>query len=142
MNALQDLWAMLNTPSKFDGDPYGGLMNQWGHYAIGVALFCLACAAHFAVFGEMPRRFWAAGLLVAAYFLVIECWVQGWQGKDSLEDAGYFGFGAFTPAASIKEIGFSGDVSTLLLNVGVMAAWITCAILACLYYGIKRIPPK
>lgn len=140
MSALWSLWAILNTPSKFDNDPYGGLTNQWGHYSGSAALFMLFSAGWFAVFGEMPYRWPVAFGMITFYAVFIEWFKQGWQGRDSVEDTLFFALGPITVAASVEEVAFRGSISTMAVHVYAMAFFIGLAGSLCLAYAFQRLP--
>jgi hypothetical protein len=135
---LRRLWASLSEPSRFEGDPYGGLTNQWGHYAFGVAVFILCACAWFAATGEMPLRWPLVALIVLAYAVCIEAITQGWDGTDSLEDTTFVAMGAITVAGSVEEIAWSGWQSVVVVNVLFLALSILAAAAACIFYAVRR----
>jgi di/tricarboxylate transporter len=139
VQTVAKLWRIFNTPSRFDGDPYGGFLNQWGHYTGGAASFMMACGAWFIVDGEMPPRYIAAGVLVLAYALLIEVAAQGWRGLDSVEDTLFVAMGAITVASSVEEAAAVGWLSQVTINVGGLMASIAFAFSACLVYAATRI---
>ena len=137
------LFASLATPSRFEGDPYGGLLNQWGHYTLGVVVYILVCSAWFFFWslfgaGEMPPRWDAAGVVIAAYLLGWEIWRQGWQGRDTLEDTGFFAGGVLTVASSVQEIAASGWRSEIVVDLGYLVAAIIAMSWACIAYAVSR----
>jgi hypothetical protein len=138
--ALWAFWAILNTPSKFEGDPYGGFLNQWSHCTVSAAIFAAICIGWSAIFGEMPLRWPVAMLQIAAYAVVIEWWTQGWKGRDSIEDTAFVALGPIAIAASFEEVGFNGWISTLELHNGYLAGFIALAFCLCLAYAIQRLP--
>jgi hypothetical protein len=140
VNALWAFWAILNTPSKFDNDAYGGFTNQATHCGGSAAIFALICIAWFSVFGEMPYRWPVVFGMVAAYAVFIEWFKQGWQGRDAIEDTGFVALGCTAIAASFKEVGFEGYISTLAMHNGYMAGFIALAFCLCLAYAIQRLP--
>ena len=135
---LRRLWAILATPSRFEGDPYGGLLNQWGHYTLGAAVYILACAAWFFVDGEMPHRWIAAGAMSALYGLAWELFRQGWRGRDTVEDWAFTSGGMFTVASSVQEVAASGWQSEIVVEVGYLAASIAFMSWACIAYAVSR----
>lgn len=136
---LRDLIKTLSQPSKFEGDPYGGLLNQWGHYSLGVACFVLIATGHFAFFGEMPYRWLVAGLLIAFYAICIEWIWQGWRGLDSMEDTLFYAMGPLTVAVSVVEVSAAYPIS----YVAVRPVWAFTAVAsaagASIVYAISRI---
>ena len=140
MSAIRQVIRILaSEPSAFDGDPYGGFLNQWGHFTGGVAAFLLACAAFFVFDGEMPPRYIAAVFVIGAYVWIIEIRVQGWRGKDSLEDTLFFSMGAMLLPGSLREVAAVGWYSEIVVNVGGVAAGLGAATGACLIYAAARI---
>lgn len=138
MTGLRAIWRSLMEPSRFDGDPLGGLYNQWGKYALGAAVYILCCAAWFFVAGEMPLRWIAAGALVAGYLGLVELWGQGWRGRDTLEDTCFFAMGALTIASSMREVAAGGWHSEIVVHVGYLTAAVLAASWACLIYAAAR----
>ena len=136
--SLRRLWAILATPSRFEGDPYGGLLNQWGHYTLGAAVYILACAGWFFLHGEMPPRGAAAIVMIGAYGIGWELRRQGWRGRDTLEDTGFFGGGVLTVASSVQEIAASGWQSEIVVEFGYLAASIAFMSWACVAYAVSR----
>jgi len=135
---IRRLWAAIKEPSRFAGDPYGGLTNQWGHYAFGVAVFILSACGWFAATGEMPLRWPLAALIVLAYAVFIEAVGQGWSGADSLEDSTFVAMGTITVAGSVEEIAWSGWQSVVVVNVLFLALSILAAAAACIFYAVRR----
>lgn len=116
------------------------MANQWGHCSGSAAIFTLICIAWFSVFGEMPLRWPLAFVQIAAYAIVIEWWKQAWQGRDAIEDTAFVALGPIALAASFKEVGFEGYISTLAMHNGYMAGFIILAFCLCLAYAIQRLP--
>ena len=135
---LRRLIDSLKTPSQFDGDPYGGLTNQWGHYTLGAAVMILTCAAWFFAFGEMPPRYWAAGALVLVYAVLIEWRAQGWRGRDSAEDTLFTAMGILTVASSAREVEVAGRQSIVVVDVVNVTGCILAAALAVIVYAVRR----
>lgn len=136
--ALGRLWRETNTPDQFRSDPYGGLLNQWGHYSLGVAGYVMFCAAFYAIQGEMPYRAMAAFSVLTFYVVVIEAVVQGWRGRDSFEDSLFVAMGVSTIALSLQVVEEFGWKTVVLIDVGYLAVSILCALAACVLYGIRR----
>lgn len=138
MGGFRALWRSLMEPSRFDGEPLLGLYNQWGHYALGAAVYILSCAAWFFAMGEMPPRWIAACVLIAAYLGLVEIRGQGWRGRDTLDDTGFFAMGVLTIASSVREVAASGWYSEIVVHVGYLAAAVFAASWACLIYAAAR----
>ncbi len=139
---MQRLWNLISTlsqPSKFANDPYGGLLNQWGHYSLGAAIFVLTASGYFMAFGEMPYRIPLAAALILAYASLIELAWQGWRGKDSIEDSLFFSGGVITVAASTHEIAIRYPYSVILFRPEEAFAMITAAIGFSVAYAISRV---
>lgn len=136
---LRRLLSSLGQPSRFDGDPYGGLLNQWGHYTLGAAVYILVCSAWFMVWGEMPHRWDAAAVLIALYLFVWEIARQGWQGRDTLEDTGFVAGGILTVASSVQEVAATGWRSEIVVQVGNLSACIVFMSWACIVYAVARV---
>lgn len=136
--SLRRLWALLNSPSDFRGDPYTGLLNQVGHAAISAWVFLIACCGWFAVAGEMPPRWAVVWGLVILYAAVIEWRAQGWSGLDSWIDAGFVAISPALIAVSAIEVRAEGWVSVVQVRVD----WLLIALLSLgaswLVYGLTR----
>ena len=139
MTRLATLWRIFNTPSRFEGDPYGGFLNQWGHFTGGAVFFIATCSGWFMLDGEMPPRYIAAWVMVLAYAVLIEWRVQGWRGSDSIEDTLFVAMGGLTVASSVREAAAIGWESQVMINVGGLLASIACAVGACFVYAATRI---
>ena len=139
LRRLSALWAVLNTPSDFKGDPYSALLNQWGHYAMGAGVFIFTCCACYVVLGQMPSRPLVAWSLIGFYVLVIEWRIQGWRGWDSVEDALFVAMGILTVSTTVHEVGSNGWVSTIDLHVGNLMLSLGAATAACIVYAVARV---
>ena len=135
---LRRLWAVLNAPSDFKGDPYTGLLNQVGHAAVSAYVFILVCCGWFAVAGEMPPRWAVMWGLVVAYVAAIEWRAQGWRGRDSLIDAGFVAISPLMIAVSAVEVRAEGWVSIIHLRVDVLGIALLSLGAAWLVYGLTR----
>lgn len=128
----------LIKPSRFDGDPYGGLLNQWGNYSAAAGLFLMLCGGFFMAFGEMPFRLHIALAVVVAYILVVEWVLQGWQGWDTVEDSTFVALGVSTVALSVREHGVSGNVAFVAVDVPILMLHLVGAVAAVLAYAYRR----
>lgn len=134
---LRDLIRSFGQPSSFRGDPYGGLLNQWGHYALGAASFVLVCLAYSLWAKEMPYRYPTAAVMIGVY-LAFEIGVQKWRGKDTLEDTLFYAMGVLTIATTIQEVQAEGMYSMLVVDRAGLAVAIITASAAALVYGATR----
>lgn len=139
MGKIARFWRLLNTPSQFTKDPYGGFLNQWGHYTGGAAFFVLSCCSYFVWAGEMPDRYVAAFLVIAGYAVFIEWRVQGWRGSDSVEDTLFVAMGALTVATSVQEMAAVGLQSHIVINPPMLITSIITALGASIIYGVTRL---
>lgn len=94
----------LTEPDEFLDDWYGWLTNQISHICLGVFLAFVICAACYIAYGEMPYRLAVYGVIATGY-LAFELLVQGWRGRDTIEDSVFtVGYGASAVLASFSEI--------------------------------------
>jgi len=111
-------WVMI-TPDNFRADPYGWLTNQLGHIMLGLIMVYAVCVAWWAVSGELPYRLHVGVGLAIFYIGVIELWIQGWRGGDTIEDSVFtLGYGAAAPLCVFQEVApdagqFTGRIADL-----------------------------
>lgn len=103
------------TPESFEKDWYGFLVNQISHIAFGVTLVFFACAIYWVGLGEFPVR-WELWIgLAVLYIGIIELWVQGWHGLDTVNDSIFvLVYGAGATLYTFEEVGeglFVGDIT-------------------------------
>lgn len=91
LKALRYLFAK---PDAFPDDPYGYLTNQLGHGALGVMLTTVFAWLCLRITGEWQPQQAVVVFTVLTYFLVWECYLQGWRGWDSIEDTLFVFYGA------------------------------------------------
>lgn len=139
--SLRALLKSLGQPSSFKGDPYGGLLNQWGHYALGDRLYMAGCLAWFSIAGDMPDRALAAAAVIGSY-VAFELVAQGWRGLDTLQDAGYFALGVLTWATSLQHVASEGRILILHVDALVLAVNLITPIAAVMAYGAARTVPQ
>lgn len=134
---IAEIWREANTPARYDRDPYGALLNQIGHVAVGAFFAAIFCVLWGAATGEMPVRVLVWLGLVAAYLVLIERLAQGWTGRDSVTDAVFVALGAAIPMVSLEEIG-AGDRIVLELHVLPALAMLALTLAALAAHVIPR----
>lgn len=104
MATWRDFVNILMTPSSHENDPYLEAANQVGHMALG-AILCLGLSVGwYSLFGEMPVREWVWVTVVVGYLFIIEAWLQGWRGRDSLLDTWFIQCGATMSMWPVLEV--------------------------------------
>ena len=82
---------MLIKPSSFKGDWYGFATNQCGHFVLGlIYVLTGSCLLPFV------DPLYIAVFYLAIYIFVIELILQGYQGRDTWQDALFSYTGAFS----------------------------------------------
>lgn len=95
----------LFTSDSFPNDWYGWLTNQVSHVFLGIFAVFVVSMAGFAFWGEFPVRTHMLLLIGVIYLLLIEVWLQGWRGWDTLEDTIFVvGYGAAGPLSAAAEL--------------------------------------
>ena len=95
---------MFNVFSSYRADPEGWLANQTGHVTAGICLAFVVCLLYWRLFGEMPVRLIAWGIVATGY-LLFEVIKQGWRGADTIEDWIFVVcYGAGAPLYAFKEV--------------------------------------
>lgn len=104
----------LFKPSSQMDDPEGWIGTQVGHTALGVYLCISYLWVILQVTGNYPDQTIIAFLIPSVYFLFWEVGVQGWKGRDSLEDSFFVAFGASLLTA--VDIGQVIDTAFIWVN--------------------------
>lgn len=91
------------SPDSYSRDPYGFLVNQVSHLALGIAMIlCIALAGYWTQ-GEYPYR-WEMWGIAAGLILQFELTVQRWSGSDTVHDVLFMaGYGAGGAALTFHE---------------------------------------
>ena len=113
MSYLSEFWGVLMTPSDNEGQPYVEATNQLSHVALGSIFSLAASVSWFVFFGEMPYRVYVWIAVVFGYVAIIEIWLQGWAGVDSLTDSYFVQCGATMTLWPVHEVGFNAQFVTL-----------------------------
>lgn len=101
--ALPVLLAML-VPDNYDCDPYGWIVNQTSHVALGVLIVLVAALVGRWLIGEYPYRI-ELFLIALAYVLLFELVVQPWNGSDTAHDITFMGiYGAGGALLVFREV--------------------------------------
>ncbi|WP_284262451.1 hypothetical protein [Roseicyclus amphidinii] len=140
LTRLRRFWAMLNTPSDFQGEPYGAVTNQISHSAVAAWLFLFLSCSYFVVVGEMPPRWGVGWMVVVGYALLIEWRVQGWRGRDSWADVAFWAALVVLIAASTEEVRADGFHSHIIVNIAVLWSGLVGVGMAWLAYALARMP--
>ena len=135
---LRRLWATLNEPSDFRGQPYIGLLNQLGHSAIAAYVFLQVCLIWSFFAGEMPPRWAVTWGIVVLYVAAIENYRQGWRGWDSMIDAGFVAIAPLTISVATEEFAVDGMVSVIHVHRGILWSALTAMGAAWLVYAVTR----
>ena len=136
--ALAAFWDELNTPTKYQDDPYGAAVNQLGHVALGAFAVSAVCVAWQLAFGEMPYRVSTWLILTTGYALLVEWVVQGWSRADSMIDTAFVALGFLIPLASFKEVGRYRDGVTLYLDAPTSAMCLVTLLIMLAIYVTPR----
>lgn len=130
------LLAMFK-PDNYDCDPYGWIVNQTSHVALGVLIVLVAALVGRWLLGEYPYRI-ELFLIALAYVLLFELVVQPWNGADTAHDITFMGIygagGALLVFREVRpgQVEVSGDlwlaalvavVVVLHLAVGAALRW-------------------
>ena len=108
------LLAMLE-PDNYDCDPYGWIVNQTSHVALGVLIVLVAALVGRGLLGEYPYRI-ELFLIALAYVLIFELAVQPWNGADTAHDITFMGIwgagGALLVFREVRpgQVEVSGDL--------------------------------
>lgn len=79
-------------PDAFAARPYGWVTNQVAHIALGVAIVTATALVGWGLLREYPYRL-EIGLVAVAFVVAFEIGVQGWQGRDTVEDCAFMLYG-------------------------------------------------
>jgi hypothetical protein len=115
-------WGEVNTSSNYYNDPYGGATNQVSHFALGAVVVWATCLVWAATWGEMPYKIPMWLILCGIYAVVVEYYIQKWNGADSAYDTMFFSSGAAVPFISLSEIGTIKNGVVHLSGSNVLAA--------------------
>ena len=97
------LLAMLK-PDNYDCDPYGWIVNQTSHVALGVLIVLVAALVGWWLLGEYPYRI-ELFLIALAYVLIFELVVQPWSAADTAHDITFMGiYGAGGALVVFREV--------------------------------------
>jgi hypothetical protein len=134
---MRAFWGDFNDPTTYAADPYGAVVNQLGHIALGCAAVVAICAFWALVYGEMPYR-WAVGFVVVfLYAVIVEFWWQRWFGADSTIDTAFVAMGASAPLVSLHEVTYRPEIRLEHYPVN-MLVWLACTALALALYVWPR----
>ena len=125
---IKALWIEASRPESFMGRVWASTVNQGWHFWIGLSLAALVCVIWDAAFGSMPYRTLVFGWIVGAYFGLWEIAVQGWQGRDTLDDTYFFGLGAAAVLVSLHEVETNLGPMLDLNNANALAALVALVI--------------
>lgn len=93
------------TPNSFPNDWYGWLTNQVSHVFLGIFAVFVFSMVGFAIFGEFPVKTHMLAVIGFLYIAIVELWLQGWRGLDTIEDSVFvIGYGASGALGASAEI--------------------------------------
>jgi hypothetical protein len=130
-------WEDLNTPEDFVAEPVKGATNQVGHIALAAACSAGIASVWTQVFGWVPSLWVTAGIVIAAYLIVIELVTQEWHGRDTISDTSFVSFGAVLPPVIISLTPSGRWIRVEEWSSGFLI-WLACATVALALYVWPR----